>query len=62
MKFANQSLIVKLSFIFKQDNIGELRNDITLVLVKNKISCICYITVTFSRGLIQLLAVLVLVL
>ena len=28
-----------------------MRNEITLVSVKNKISCVCYITVKFARGL-----------
>ena len=61
VKFVNRSLIVKPSFIFK-DKFGEVRNEITLVLVKKQISCIYYITVTLARGLIRVIAVLVLVL
>ena len=45
-----------------KDKFGEVRNEVTLVLVKKQISCICYITVTLARGFIQLIAVLALVL
>ena len=62
VKFANQSLIVSLVLSLSKDNIWEVRNEITLVLVKNKISYICYITITFARGLIRWLAVLTLIL
>ena len=49
MKFANQSLIVKLSFNLKhKNNSGQVRNEGTFVLVKNKIHYIRYITVMFA--------------
>ena len=47
VKFVNQSLIIKLSFNFKH-NIGEVRDKVTLILVKNTIYYIRFITVTFS--------------
>ena len=62
VKFANQSLIVSLVLSLNKDNMREVRNEITLVLVKNKISYTCYITVTFARALIRWLVVLTLIL
>ena len=47
VKFVNQSLITKLSFNFKH-NTGQVRDKVTLILVKNTIYYICFITVTFS--------------
>ena len=50
VKFAHQSLIAKLSFnlVLNINNIVQLINEVTLVLVKNKIHYIYSITVTFA--------------